>query len=69
MENSTQVIGIHKQGNITKSENYGNFIYAIIKSLKNYKTNKIKENVSKNISQNEVIGKYNYSNGTYYYGL
>ena len=68
LEDSTQVIGIHKQGRINKKENYGNFIYIIIKSLQNYKANKIKENVAKNISQNEVIGKYNYSDGTYYIG-
>ena len=35
LENSIKVIGIHKQGNIKKQENYGNFIYPIIKELQN----------------------------------
>jgi V8-like Glu-specific endopeptidase len=34
LENSTQVIGIHKLGNINKTENYGNFIYQIIQLLR-----------------------------------
>ena len=29
LENSSLVIGIHKQGNMIKNENYGNFLYPI----------------------------------------
>ena len=34
LQNSPLVIGIHKQGNIIKNENYGNFLYPIFDSLK-----------------------------------
>ena len=34
LKNTTEVIGIHKQGNIGKFENYGNLLYPIIESLK-----------------------------------
>ena len=35
LEKSELVIGIHKEGHITKLENYGSFLYPIIESLKN----------------------------------
>ena len=60
LENSREVIGIHKQGNIEKTENYGNFLYPIIESLKF--ENKIIKN---KIENNE---KYIYENGDYYIG-
>lgn len=34
LENSSEVIAIHKQGHLSKEKNYGNFIYPIIESLK-----------------------------------
>ena len=34
LENTSEVIAIHKQGHLLKQENYGNFIYPIIESLK-----------------------------------
>jgi len=56
LENTREVIGIHKQGNIEKTENYINFLYPVIESLN--LGNKI-------INNNE---KYIYENGDYYIG-
>ena len=50
LENSIKVICIHKQGNINKKENYGNFIYPIIQELQ--KNNVIKKIVDKNEKNN-----------------
>ena len=66
LKNTTEVIGIHKQGNIGKFENYGNLLYPIIESLKSndkieYYKNKL--NLKKNI-----LSKYVYKNGEYYIG-
>ena len=70
--NKNVVIGIHKQGKIDKKENYGNFIYPIIKSLKNNYIYDIKkygkdeyEREFKN-NKKEVYGKYIYEDGSYY---
>ena len=68
------VIGIHKQGEINKNENYGNFIYPIIISLKNnYKYDKKKyEKYSYegefNNNLKEGYGKCIYEDGTIYIG-
>ena len=39
LQNSSEVIGIHKQAHEKKPENYGNFIYPIIKSIKSNNKN------------------------------
>ena len=61
LENSIKVIGIHKQGNSGKKENYGNFIYPIIQELQ--KNININNNIKK-----EEYSKYNYNDGKYYIG-
>ena len=62
LENSIKVIGIHKQGNKNKEENYGNFIYPIIQELQN-------NNIIRNNNVNkEEYNKYNYNDGKYYIG-
>ena len=72
--NDNLIIGIHKQGEIGKNENYGNFIYPIIISLKkNYKYGIKKygkdtyEGEFKN-NLKEGYGKYIYEDGTCYIG-
>ena len=64
LENSIKVIGIHKQGNKFKEENYGNFIYPIIQELQNNNINIIR---NKSINKEEY-NKYNYNDGKYYIG-
>ena len=64
LENSIKVIGIHKQGSLNKEENYGNFIYPIIKELQK---NIINNNINNNIKKEEY-SKYNYNDGKYYIG-
>ena len=67
LENTTEVIGIHKQGNIEKSENYGNFLYPIIESIKS--NNKIEDNKKEDLKEKkENNKKYIYENGEYYIG-
>ena len=66
LENSIKVIAIHKQGNIKKTENYGNFLYPIIQLLKNNNiNNEIKLN---NINKQGEISRYQYDDGDYYIG-
>ena len=72
--NTTEVIGIHKQGKIDKKENYGNFIYPIIESLKNdfifgkiYYGKEEYEGEFKN-GLKEGYGKYIYKDGSFYIG-
>jgi hypothetical protein len=72
--NTTEVIGIHKQGKIDKKENYGNFIYPIIESLKNdfifgktYYGKEEYEGEFKN-GLREGYGKYIYEDGSFYIG-
>ena len=56
LENSIKVIAIHKQGNIKKTENYGNFLYPIIQLLKNNNiNNEIKLN---NVDKQGEINRY-----------
>ena len=46
LENSIQVIGIHKEGNIYKKENYGDFIYPAINIIKeDIRKKEIMENI------------------------
>ena len=61
LENSSLVIGIHKQGNKEKTENYGDFIYPAINIIKN--DIKIKRNNGKYID-----GKYIWEDNKYYIG-
>ena len=61
LENSINVIGIHKQGNKNKTENYGEFIYPVI--------NIIKEDIKKKRDKGKYInGKYIWEDGKYYIG-
>ena len=61
LKNSTDVIGIHKQGNIKKTENYGDFIYPVI--------NIIKEDIQKKRNNGKYInGKYILDDSKYYIG-
>ena len=74
IENTTKVIGIHKQSKKDKSENYGNFIGPIIESLKkNLKYDK--KQYDKDIyfgefknEKREGYGKYILENGECYIG-
>ena len=61
LENSIKVLGIHKEDNIYKTENYGNFIYPAINIIEN--EIKKKRNNGKYIN-----GKYIWENGKYYFG-
>ena len=65
LENSIKVIAIHKEGNKTKPENYGNFIYPIIQELQ--KNNIINKN-NNNTDKKEVNINYYYNDGQYYVG-
>ena len=61
LENSFTVLGIHKQGNKNKTENYGDFIYPAIKI--------IKKDISKKRNNGKFInGKYIYNDKKYYLG-
>ncbi len=61
LENSIDVIGIHKEGNKDNPENYGDFIYPAINIiLKN-----IREKINKGKSEK---GKYIWKDGKYYEG-
>ena len=51
LKDSKKVIGIHKQGNFNKKENYGTLINPLIKMLQDENNN------------NTTNGKYNYKNG------
>ena len=75
LENSNKVIGIHKEGNKDKTENYGDFIYPAINIIKNdirekrnngkNKCEDDKDEFKNNISNGKGI-KY-YSNGNILY--
>ena len=61
LENSIRVIGIHKEGNTVKLENYGDFIYPAI--------NRIKEDIRKKRDKGKYInGKYIWEDNKYYIG-
>jgi len=61
LENSIDVIGIHKEGNKDKTENYGDFIYPAINIIK--KDIREKRNKGKYIN-----GKYIWEDDKYYIG-
>ena len=63
LKNTTEVIGIHKEGNKhTRKENYGTLINSIIEFIqsKNNKSKKSNENISiiKDIQKNEILCIY-----------
>ena len=69
------VIGIHKQGKIDNTENYGNFIGPVVNSLKEnlqfdkkIYDNGVYEGEFKN-KRREGYGKYTTNDGVYYIGL
>ena len=69
LENSNKVIGILKSDNLTKTENYGEFIYLVIQYLQNSQDyNEINDNIKKNLAQNKKYIEYFYPNGYYYIG-
>ena len=64
LKNTTEVIGIHKEGNThTRKENYGTLINSIIEFIqsKNNKSKKSNENISiiKDNQKNEILCIYN----------
>ena len=63
LKNTTEVIGMHKQGNIRKTENYGTLIYSIIRLLK-YKK-KIYDNGNYYIG--EMLNDNRHGKGILYY--
>ena len=63
LKNTTEVIGIHKQGNIRKTENYGALIYSIIQLLKT--KNKIYNNGDYYIG--EMLNNVPHGKGIKYY--
>ena len=74
IDGTIKVIGMHKQGSKDKSENYGNFIFPIIESLKKdlkydkkYYNKDLYEGEYKD-EKREGYGKYIYENGEYYIG-
>ena len=64
LDNMTEVIGIHKQGNTQNPENYGNFLFPIIESIK------LTNNIGYNKKEDYIINnkKFIYENGEYYIG-
>ena len=74
IEGTIKVIGIHKQGSKYNNENYGNFIYPIIESLKNelkYDKKKYNNDIYEGEYKNEKregYGKYIWESGNYYIG-
>ena len=61
LKNRVKVIGIHKQSNVDKTENYGDFIYPII--------DLIKEDIYKRRNNGKYInGKYIWDDSKYYIG-
>ena len=60
LENSDEVIGIHKQGNLDKSENYGDFIYPAINIIE-------KDIIERRRNKGKYDkGKYIWEDGKYY---
>ena len=57
LKETTRVVGIHKAGNESKDENYGDFIWPIFTYFKNFKENNINipnDNNFKSQSNNEI---------------
>ena len=74
LENSIDVIGIHRGSDKYKTENYGCFIYPVIEIIKN-DINKKRNNGKNILYEGEFIngkfegnGKYIYDDGKYYIG-
>ena len=73
IKESRHVLGIHKQGNIRKNENYGNFIKPIIDSIKlglnfgkiKYKENEYEGEYTNSLSEGK--GKITYSKSKEFY--
>ena len=61
LENSIDVLGIHKQGSKSKSQNYGDFIYPIFEIIK-------KDIIKKRNKGKYLNGKYIWDDGKYYLG-
>ena len=74
IDGTIKVIGIHKQSRKDNSENYGNFIYPIIESLKKdlkYDKKYYKKDIYEGEYKNdfrEGYGKYIWEDGEYYIG-
>ena len=74
LEGTLNVIGVHKQGLISKKENYGTLIYPIIKSLKKslkYEKKTYRNDIYEGEFKNDLregYGKYIYKDGSYYIG-
>ena len=61
LENSIDVIGIHKEGNLDKPENYGDFIYPAINIIE-------KDIIERRNKGKYENGKYIWEDGKYYKG-
>jgi len=74
LDNVPYVIGIHKQGKIDGTENYGDFIGPVVESIKNDLEFTIKKYDNGNYEgeikndMKEGYGKYTTDDGTYYIG-
>ena len=68
LENTMEVIGIHKQGSLDKPENYGNFLYPIIEFIKSNNKNEYNQKEEIEIYKKEINGKCNYKKDEYYKG-
>ena len=69
LKDTTKIIGIHKPGSTDKNENYGNFIYPIMNTLKNIIVYKKEKYEGEYVNDKfEGKGKYIYDNGEYYIG-
>jgi len=68
LKNTTEVIGIHKQGDPEELQNIGNFLYPVIEIIKSY--NKPENNKAEDIVKykKENIERFTYKNGEYYIG-
>ena len=70
LENTIEVIGIHKQKNNNNTENYADFIYPIFETIKNYFENKTKNKEKEKEIEKEIKKKddiIDYTNVKIYY--
>ena len=68
LKNTTEVIGIHKQGDPEELQNIGNFLYPVIEIIISYnkpENNKAEDIVKYKKENNE---RFTYKNGEYYIG-
>jgi hypothetical protein len=69
LKDSSEVLGIHKQGSDKKKLNYGTFIHSFIKELNNSNIINQNNNNNDNIElNNNIHNKKVYENGDYYIG-